>query len=210
MRYISFRYLYPPRPETAIAPDFLDWYEKRGWCAQYKKNGTNTIISIDPDKNFIAMNRHNADHKAWDLTNHIKKELVRLFPEKHWFVLVAEIMHSKTKEIKDTIFIHDIIVYESELLYGSEFESRQQLLDKRLKTDRETDTHYICDLEGKVWFAKRFYKDFEKAFWAIKDPTVDEGLVLKNPKGKLSVCSKPTDNSNWQVKCRHSCKKYNF
>jgi len=210
MKYDSFKYLYPPRPEAAIPPDMLEWYEKRGWVAQYKKNGTNTIIAISPDKEFTAMNRHAANHKAWQLTSYIKQELVRLFLEEYWIVLVAEIMHSKTKTIKDTIFIHDILVYQNEFLIDSEFETRQKLLDSKLITKVETQTHYVCDKDNKIWYAKRFTKDFEKLFFDIKDPTIDEGLVLKNPKGKLSSCSKPTSNESWQVKVRHNSKKYNF
>lgn len=210
MEYTSFKYLYPPRPEAAIPPDMLGWYEKRGWVAQYKKNGTNTIIAISPDKKFTAMNRHAENHKAWQLTDYIKQELIRLFPESCWIVLVAEIMHSKTKTIKDTIFIHDILVYQNKFLIDSTFENRQLLLDSKLKTNVETQTHYACDANNKIWYAKRFTKDFEKLFSDIKDPTVDEGLVLKNPKGKLNSCSKQTSNASWQVKVRHSSKKYIF
>ena len=210
MKYDSFKYLFPPRPETAIAPDFLDFYENRGWVAQFKKNGTNTIISLSPKKEFIAMNRHQEFHKAWGLTEHIKEELLRLFGGNGWVVLVAEIMHSKTKTIKDTIFIHDLLVYESQFLIKTSFIARQILLDQHLKTSVETDTHYVCDTMGKVWYAKKFTQNFKELFYSIKDPTIDEGLVLKNPIGQLTDCAKPTSNSGWQVKVRHSSKKYNF
>ena len=208
--YLQFEYLYPPRPEIAIVPEHLLYYEKKKWIAQYKKNGTCSIIAITPLKEYIAMNRHKDSHRQWTITTHIKNELTRLFPEKMWIMLEVELLHAKTKDIKDTIFIHDILVWNSEFLYGSTFMDRQEVLDKHLKTNVESQTHYVCDSEGKIWYAKKFEKNFTDLFFGIKDVSVDEGLVLKNPKGKLKFCIKPDSNSDWSVKCRHETKNYSF
>ena len=212
MKYDKWKFLYMPRPDNAIASAMLNYYEKRGWLAQYKKNGTATIIGISPEKEFHVWNRHKELHKTWQLTPYLKKELIRLFPEKKWFVLCAEILHLKTPHIKDTLFIHDMLVWQGEFLLGSTFISRQKLLDERLVTKDETDSHYICDTkgEGKIWYAKRFDKNFKEIFLSINDAKTDEGLVLKDPDGTLKLCMKPTDNSDWQVKCRHSTKGYAF
>lgn len=210
MKYTKWTYLYPPRPDFAIACAMLNYYETRGWLAQYKKNGTNTIIGIAPNKTFYAMNRHAANHKAWHLTQHIKEALIELFPEKKWFVLCAEIMHSKTPTIKDTIYIHDMLVWKSEFLLDSTFIERANLLDDRLITNVESHSHYVCDSEGKIWYAKRFDRGFKTIFNSIKQVRIDEGLVLKDPIGKLRACNTPTENSSWQVKCRHKTKGYAF
>jgi len=209
--YTEWSYLYPPRPESAVPHTTLDFYERTmQWVAQYKKNGTNTIIGISPDKKFIAMNRHNDNHKTWQLTDHIKKELAAIFSGPYWYVICAEILHLKTPMIKDTIYIYDILVFESRFLYGSKFSERQKILDPILTTERETESHYVCDSENKIWYAKLINKDFKKIFWEIKDPAIDEGLVLKDPNGKLLKCDKPTSNSGWQAKCRYQTKNYQF
>jgi len=210
MKYNQFKFLFPPRPENAIPAAMLNFYEGRGWMAQYKKNGTNTIIAISPEKEFTAMTRHNAEHKAWALTDHIKQELVRLFPEPEWYVLCAEVMHSKTPNIKDTIYIHDMLVWMSEFMINSTFIERAKLLDSKLITNVEAQSHYVCDSEGKIWYAKRFTEGFLAMFKAIRDVKVDEGLVLKDPDGQLRACRTATENSSWQVKCRHSAKGYAF
>lgn len=210
MKYTDWLYLYPPRPDFAIPPSMLNYYEKRGWTAQFKKNGTNTIIGIAPDKKLHAMNRHNANHKAWNLTEHIKDELIRLFPEKKWFVICAEIMHSKTPTIKDTIYIYDMLVWKSDFLLDSTFMERQEILDKRLVTNVESHSHYVCDSGGKIWYAKRFDKNFKDLFQSIKQVKIDEGLVLKDPNGKLRACRTSSENASWQVKCRHPTKGYTF
>jgi hypothetical protein len=210
MKYTKYEPLFPPRPDAAIPPQMLMFYEKKKWVAQYKKNGTNCVIWITPQKKIIIKSRHGENHKAWAMTPYLEKELIRLFPEKKWFVLCSELMHSKTPTIKDTIYIHDMLVWKSKFLLSSTFMERQLLLDARLKTNVETQTHYVCDEQGKVWYAKRFEKGFNALFMAIKEPKIDEGLVLKDPNGKLRRCFTPKDNSSWQVKCRHEHKHYNF
>lgn len=210
VRYDEFKFLFPPRPENAIAPHLMPFYESQGWVAQYKKNGTNTIIAIGPDQQIILKTRHGEDHKAWSLTDGLANSLKNLFPEKEWVVLCAELMHSKTPAIKDSLYIHDCIVWGSKFLLGSTFLSRQLLLSERLATNVETKTHYVVDREGKLWLAKLITKDFISAFQSIKEPKIDEGLVLKNPHGKLTLCLTPKANASWSVKCRHETKNYNY
>jgi hypothetical protein len=103
-----------------------------------------------------------------------------------------------------------MLVWQSDFLLNSRFIDRQKILDERLITNVEALSHYVCDNEGKIWYAKRFDKNFKEMFLAIKEPKVDEGLVLKDPEGRLRLCIKPSDNSSWQVKCRHSTKGYAF
>lgn len=210
--YTEFKYHWPPRPDNAIPPELLNFYERKGWWGQFKKNGTCSIIAISPEKEFTAMNRHNSTHKTWSLNDYLKTELIKLFPEKVWYVLVAEILHLKTAEIKNTIYIFDMLVWKSEFLFDSTFAARQEILDKRLVTKVEEKTHYVCDHEGKgkIWYAKRFEGGFFDLWMGIEDPKVDEGLVLKNPEGKLKSCRAAKDNTSWQVKCRKKHKNYAF
>ena len=210
MKYTDFNFLFPPRPDTAIMSAMLSYFEKRGWVAQFKKNGTCSIVAISPKKEIITMSRHGEPHKAWQITDYLKDELARIFTEKKWFVLVAEIMHSKGPTIKDTLYVHDMLVWKSDMMLASTFAERQKLLDGRLITNVEAQSHYVLDREGKLWYAKRFDKDFNKLFNSIKNPKIDEGLVLKDPEGKLRSCLTAADNSSWQVKCRHKSKGYAF
>jgi hypothetical protein len=210
MEYNSFQFLYPPRPENAIAPHLIGFYEGRGWVAQYKKNGTNTLLAIAPDKTIITKTRQGEDHKAWTMPESLAKSLVELFPEPVWYVLCAELMHSKTPTIKDSLYIHDCLVWQSQFLIGSTFLSRQMLLEERLKTNVETKSHYVADSGGKLWFAKLLRSNFSFAFLDIKDVSIDEGLVLKDPHAKLSLCMTPKANSAWSVKVRHATKNYMY
>ena len=206
--YNEFKFLYPPRPDFVLTFDRLTYYEKQGWIAQYKKNGTCTIIGMNPQGEFYAMNRHAEAHRAWHLTEHIKDVLWDLLPQDSITVLVAEIMHSKTPTIKDTIYVHDVIVHGSKQLVGTTWEERQAILAHLLPARSEDYSHYV--VENKVWRAKPLRSGFLEAFRSISDPKIDEGLVLKKPDGKLKPCYKEDANKAWQAKVRYAAKNYQF
>lgn len=214
MEYINYEFLFPPRPETALPSSLLKMYERKGWIAQFKKNGTGGTIAISPDKQFTCKTRHGDNHKLWQIDNYIKGELIRLFPEKCWIYLICEVMHSKTKTVKNTIYIHDILVFNNEFLFDTTFIERQEkILNPHLKDKAisETISHYVCDKAGQIWFAKLHDQGFSGLFFGIEDQTIDEGLVLKNPQGKLASCNKEVNrNKIWQVKFRHAKKNYSF
>ena len=209
-RYDSFKYLYPPRPEFILSYDRISFYERMGWFGQYKKNGTCTILALSPSGDFTAMTRHAEAHKQWEMNASLKKSLRSILPQGEWIVLVSELLHNKTVSIKNTLYIHDILVYNSEYLLGSTLKSRQVILDKILPYHDEEYSHYVLDPNNKLWRAKNFTKDILKQFQSITDPKIDEGIVLKDPTGKLSLCDKPDSNKSWQAKVRYATKNYSF
>ena len=208
MLYEDGHYLFPPRPEKAISPHFLTYYQTEKWWAQVKLNGTCNVIFVSPDRKVSAMTRHNDQHKNWSVSEHTS-EIFKNLPGKGWYVFTAELMHSKIPGIRDINYIHDVLVSDNDLLIGSKFSSRQDLLTvffaKYIKG--ETVSHYILD--DHTWLAKNYTKDFFKLFKSLDKPEF-EGLVLKNPNGELASCEKPTLNSGWQVKSRRTTKIYGF
>lgn len=206
--YDEYLYLYPPRPENAITPDRIAYYEKQGWVGQYKKNGTNSVVALSPDGKFTAMNRHKEEHRAWQLTDHVKEVLIELLPRNSWTVLVGEILHNKTPTIKDTMYFHDVLVLNSTYLLGSTFEHRQQWLAEILPSNVESYSHYV--VTEKVWRARTFTSGLSERFKAIKDTKIDEGLVLKKPQSTLKYCDIEKNNTSWQIKCRYPTKIYNY
>lgn len=206
--YSEFQYLYPPRPEFVLSYDRLPFYEKMGWIGQYKKNGTCSLIGVSPAGEIISMNRHKENHRAWDMPEWMKEELRRLFPKKEWTVLVGELLHNKTPSIKDTMYIFDILVLRGKFLYGSTFTQRSEILDSILPKVGEEYSHYVID--AGLWRAKTLKEGLLEHFKGIKEVKIDEGIVLKDPSGKLRLCDRVNSNSSWQAKVRHSAKNYQF
>jgi hypothetical protein len=203
-------YLFPPRPENAIAANQLDDYEhNRGFVAQVKKNGTSNVIIVDPDRAVRCYTRHNTEHKAWALTEQSGARF-RTLPGNGWYVFAAELLHSKTRGIKDTNYIYDIIVNNGEYLVGSEFIDRQNMLKRiflRRKNIKQTYSHYVLDFN--TWLAVVHEHGFYDLFKTLVNPE-DEGLVLKEPHSKLAFCGRPENNRGWQVKCRRPDISPNF
>jgi len=207
--YKAWKYLYPPRPEHVVTSDLLRLYEGRGWVAQYKKNGTCVTVTIAPEGKVTVCDRRGGVLKSWQCTARLKDILRAQVPAQRWTMLVAELMHSKTPTIKDTLYIRDIIVYQDTHLIGTTFTERQLILDALFPREgAESYSHW--QLTEGVWRAKVLTSGFEALFLSIKQPKIDEGLVLFDPNGKLKWCVKPTSNESWQVKCRHPTKNYQF
>lgn len=211
--YTSFKYISPPRAEKAIQTSFLGFYEKQGWVAQVKKNGTNSVIFVPPGDGVpFAQTRHADDpeHKMWAFSPASIKAFDQV-KTKGWSVYNAELMHSKGNGIRDTNYVHDVLVYDGEYLEGKSYQYRYDLLKKIFKVggvtskyipDGGTESHYVVN--DNTWVAKNRTTGFKDLFGRLT--AEDEGLVLKNPNGLLS----PRDNSGWTVKCRRPHANFGF
>lgn len=209
MKYASYQYLWPPRPEKAIPVTAVGPYQRLGWWAQIKKNGTYTMVYAR-GLEVIFKTRHGQDndgnHKQWSpLQDH-----VRFFQSSstEWNVYCTELLHSKTTHIKNQIYIFDQIVKDGVQLVGTTFASRQQMLHKHFDTDNAKYEGDQYRLNPYISVAKTFDSGFRELVAKLKPE--DEGLVFKNPMGKLAACLKPNSNASWQVKARIPHKNYSF
>ena len=203
MDYSDYSYLWPPRPEKAIARDLLPFYESRGYWAQIKKNGTCTVIFARHNE-VIFKTRHNDDHRAWMPT----PEHIRFFQgSQNWEVYVAELLHSKTPHIKNQLYIFDKIVDDGVHLVGTTLEERQLLLQSQWVGELEEE-HHQTRVHEYISVAENLVGGFDEIYDHLLPE--DEGLVLKNPKATLRACMKPDSNAAWQVKCRIPTKNYGF
>lgn len=210
MRYDSYAYLWPPRPDQAIAPQMMPMIERQGYVAQVKKNGTCNVIAVTPDKAIVAKNRHKEDHKLWT-PNLNKLSALRSLPGKGWYVFVAELIHSKVPGLRDINYIHDVLVLDGEYLVGVTQAERHAMLVKLFNaTDhQETYSHWVID--EFTWIARQFVKgDNFRAIYDGLDRPEDEGLVFKLPNKPLAICAKQTSNNSGMLKSRKAHKNYTF
>lgn len=202
MNYTDYAYLWPPRPETKIARPMLGFYQKRGYWAQKKKNGTCTVIFARGDQ-VIFKTRHNDDHKLWTP----QKDHIEFFKgSEGWNVYCAELLHSKvTGGPKNELFIFDQLVSNGQSLVGTTFKDRMIALREAFGGEAEVDQYRIDD---RITLAKCFAGGFTALFDNLGKE--DEGLVLKDPNSVLKSCLKPDSNKAWQVKCRIANANYSF
>jgi hypothetical protein len=202
----SWVFVAPPRAEKKIPETLLGFYERRGWHGQVKKNGTSSIIGVSPDKELVTKTRHGEDHKAWSFTEG-SSQIFKSLPGKGWHVINAELMHSKTPNIKDTHYIYDILVHDGTFLLGTTYAQRYAILQKLFLKNplASTPSHWVLD--SHTWLARSFRENFQTAFQNLKE-IEDEGLVLRNVSGKFSLSD--ASNAAWMVKCRRPHKNYSF
>jgi hypothetical protein len=205
MEYTSFAYLAPPRAEAKIPVAMLSIYEEGGWIAQVKKNGTNSVIFVPPDRKPFAYNRHGERHKVWDFN----KESAAIFsklPGHNWSVFNAELLHSKVSGGPNNIHLPIAWLYDGTYLVGR-LRERYNLLFNAF--DRyvswNAPSHFI--LNEQTLLAKSITKGFKAAFKGLTEDE-DEGLVLKDPQGLLAT----TDgkNARWMAKIRKPNKNLGF
>jgi hypothetical protein len=205
MRYDRYSYIRPLRAEKAVTSAFLSHYATRGWLAQVKLNGTNSVVFVPPkgQGEVFARTRHDTEHKAWAFTPDSIAAFERVRTN-NWSVFNAELMHSKGNGIKDTHYLHDVLVLDGVYLLGRTYQERYELLTRAFKPVREGSTsHHVVD--SHTWLAKNHTADFRNLFNSLVEGK-DEGLVLKNPQAHLTV----TPDKSWTVKCRKFSSNYGF
>jgi len=200
MKYDKFAFITPPRAENRIPPGLLDGYEARGWWAQRKLNGTNSVIFVSPEKTLRAMTRHGEDHKMWSFSDD-SAAVFRNLPGRGWWVINAELMHSKGGGMRDVNYVHDVLVADGDWLLGSTYQQRWGILSSVLP-GKEDGWRRIVN--AKTWLANNVVSGFKDAFSSLVGVEF-EGLVLKDPLGKLATKGVP-----WAVKCRRPAKNYGF
>jgi hypothetical protein len=206
VRYESYRFLWPPRPEKAAPPQLIGFYEKRGWLAQVKKNGTCTVI-FAKGETVIFKTRHDDDHKAW---SPLPSHSAFFSGRKDWNVYVAELLHSKGPHVKNHLYLFDILVSDGNELIGTTLQDRQSILRQRFPTPKVDIGGSRAGLGSRLITQDVSHADaISPALWDKLGP-LDEGFVFKNPKAKLSACIAATSNGAWQVKVRRPHTNYSF
>lgn len=188
--YDRFEFITPPRPASGVntPPGTLPRFEAKGWWGQAKKNGTNNVVFVRPDRGLICMTRHGTEHRQWSGFTRESGGFYADLPGKGWCVFNEELLHSKSGGYRDTHFIHDVLVYEGEYLGHWTYADRYDLLTHLFQrhATAEATTHWL--LNDRVWLAKVFESNLAGAHAALGE--FDEGLMLKDPRATLSRASK--------------------
>jgi len=205
------KYIYPPRPETKVAPESLDTFDDMDvYFAQPKLNGSSMEIYFsDGGKEIKLMNRH----KEPIACKIDKEELRKLYRGTGEMVLCGEYMNKNQKDesgkpwnIKYVIW--DMIVYNGEHLLGTTFEERFIAL-KTMYPDNLTKPH-LHKITDNCYRVEPIYRGFKGTFANIIKYDMYEGLVMKRKNGKLENGTTAGNNTRTQIKCRKPTKNYNF
>jgi ATP-dependent DNA ligase len=176
----------------AITPTLINFYERKGWIAQRKRNGTCSTANVDSEGKVTFFTRHGEAHKAWTPTAEAKAWFGQ-YPDSYF---VFELLHSKGAGVRDTIYLFDVLRMEGTDQVGFPLRERLCLLQ-------------TLPVSGKISVARTYTKDLTALYRGLSDP-LDEGIVLKDPEAVLAECHRGGLNANWQVKCRRATKNFGF
>lgn len=189
--------LIPPDPLNPTDPssDYLDSLENSGkYAAEQKFNEDNCQIYTDEFMPPVFWNRTHA-RLGYRPIPQILEEL-KIFPPNS--VINAELMHNHTKTVKNKLIVHCVMVWKNKPLLGKTWGDSRKILED---LDWRMNDHVIL---SKIQY-NEFWELFQKA-----DGNVTEGIILKDPLGKLLYSTTPINNVSWMLKIRKPCKKYSF
>lgn len=224
----------PVRDATIYAQ--LDWeaqYKYNDSRCLIKYNG-NTIELWN--RHAEQFRNYNAPDNLLDQLSHVRDKLG--LSRDTWSLLDGGLLHAKHAAIKNTVVIWDILVLDGVHLLGSTYKDRHDFLTGNLTTPTNSWEFGGQDLGLKVTddiLIPRNYKGnlagttdndgnqpgdawislWEQVIVPINQPyptnsPLLEGLVFKNPLGKLERGMREKNNSSWMCRSRVQTGRHRF
>lgn len=205
-------FLYPPRIEHRLQPPSLINLDNDEYIAQPKLNGSNTSVTITPDK-VIAKERHNTFFAVPP-----KFDFRSLYRGNGNMCICGEFMNKSKKGVDGLPFsgfvIWDITAYDGKVLLGTTPVERLELLDRLYPSGKPVIVNglilfYHTDVPG-IYKINSYLSQFYSVYQKIIGVDMVEGLVLKRKNSKLKPLTTETNNMQWAVKVRKPTKNYKF
>ncbi len=210
-KYLTYRYIYPPRPKNAISPEDLNFWDNGSLLAQPKLNGSNCLIFTNGQK-FVVMNRHNQRLTNFRLTD---AEIQNLYKGNGgWLILNGEYLNKNKSDETGQPFNHkfvifDILAFDGDYLVGKTFQERIQLLDS-LYGKVDSDKEYLYSISTNVYRVKSYEGEFQNLFDKLTPIDMIEGLVMKRKTARLEIGTSELNNVKSQLKCRKPTRNYKY
>lgn len=200
--YSVFRYIENPwttalhifKPSETRARSFFARFEKQGWWAQLKMNGTRSGVYIAPDRTLEAWNRHGERHQVWHFTE--QTSTIFHLRGREWNLFDGELLHHKTTHIKNTHYLYDCLVHNGFHLTRTTYAERYRILEKLFRKEDECFGYWV--LNNFTWLARNYTSGFYELYQEAATLPGVEGLVLKNPEGVYYTANATA----WMVKVR--------
>ena len=210
-KYLTYRYIYPPRPKNAISPDELNFWDNGSLVSQPKLNGSNCLIFTNGDK-FVVMNRHNQRLTNFRLSDDEVKNLYR--GNGGWLILNGEYLNKNKSDETGQSFNHkfvifDILAFDGDYLVGKTFQERIELLDS-LYGQTDSEKEYLYTVSTNVYRVKSYEVGFKKLFDELTPIDMIEGLVMKRKTARLEIGTSELNNVKSQLKCRKATRNYKY
>lgn len=229
------QYIFPPRAKDAIPREETGIFKQLGWIAQLKYNDSRAMIKYCQNGNIELWNRHAERFRTYNAPDWLLDQLKTLghrlgIKPGLTTILDGGLLDQKHQAIKDSIVIWDILAYNDEYLVGTILKNRfNQLLAAATQQPwiyehpshepkefglKLTDNVYIPhNLKPETWDEAWDMVYTVNAPWTKPGENtkpVLEGLMFKDPNGKLELGFSEKNNSNWQFRSRVETGRHKF
>lgn len=217
------RYIYPPRPATTVPPTALAEFSNLYPWAQLKYNGARCLLKHlpaqgDEPARLQLWNRHGQRFKTYTPPDHLLAQIHNFIhalglPPTGYHLFDGELIDFKHRSIRDTLAIWDLLVRNDTHLIGTTYQERYQLL--QAPTQQLTYYHHnepmgnflpgSPDLIIPLNYPSPRWAEAWELIGRINAPYTQpliEGLVLKQPEGKLSHGFNANNNGDWMLRSR--------
>jgi len=205
MRVTELPKIYPPRPRGAIHPSTVGRY--RGYLAQYKVNDIRVLIAIMADGEVAIQSRKREPVRSFRLDATFRREFAKLRTRKGApYLLDGGIFRADFGRERRPIVLWDLLVDAGDYLLGSTYRERYDRLRKLAGNPSRLEriTGYACGfvIAPELWLARNFTENFAARFEKTRAMDEVEGLVLKNPRGRLQWGIAEENNGDWNIRVR--------
>lgn len=200
----EFRFIFPPRPRKGwLHPTQIRRFP--GYVAQPKYHGWRVLVYFFPDGSIRFFNRRGGPTR-YRIPPSMMRGLKSLSPDPRSFqVLDGELLHfMAAQRVRDTLVLFDLLVHKGSYLLGTAMMDRYELLaslcGKPKELEKDTGLEVGLRIRPHLWLAPNFTGNLGAAYKRHVRPPLIEGLILKNPKGRLQPGLSADNNGLWQLR----------
>ena len=211
MKYLKYRYVFPPRPKNAIPNSELFSWDNGSMIGQPKLNGSNATFYTNGVEVFV-MNRHGDRLTRVEIKS---EEILSLYKGTgSWSAFNGEYMNKSKYDENKKIFNHkfvifDILINDGDYLIGKTVEHRIRLLDEMFGKN-ECDKDYLYSVSENIYRVKSYENNFNMIYDKFVEVDMLEGLVLKRKNARLETSGSELNNTKMAIKCRKPTLNYKF
>lgn len=189
--------IYPQKPSLITIDQslFSRLESAEDWIAELKFNGDRLILQINDRIEF--WNRHGEKFKRY---NTVVEEELKKIEWKRPCILDGELLHFKTKTVKNQIILFDVIMWNGEFTVKMPFEKRRAILEQL----------FDGIVSDYVSIAQQWKNGWRDVFGQKTKKDEIEGLVLKCLSAPyiLGKKSSPVVTSMYKVRKRTNMYKF--
>lgn len=209
---------FPPRPGVTLYHPFLSQYSDQIWMAQRKFKGQRSPIYISKDKKTIELwSRHSENdflHKNYTTSEKVKQAILSLNLPDSDIVIDAELMHAKTKNLKEILIVYDVLYMDKYLSNVTQMD-RLQLLSNFCNNPRELEElKRGLIVNDHIWMAQTIETDFFNQYQSLNHLNEIEGLILRKRNSKLKdgniALGRRQHEVPWMIRVRKPETNYQF